>query len=108
MISRLQAAHVVGAEPLAQLRIGDALLEVVEARLLDHLHDRRLGVDDRVGEPLGEDLGDLVVELLERVGIGSEVLLLLVGVGRVLRRQDPLRRALEQREVRRLIDDRRR
>ena len=46
----LARGAVVGAQPLAQLGVVHVVLEVREARLLDHLDLGRLGVDDRVGE----------------------------------------------------------
>ena len=51
-----------------------------------------------------EHLGEVRVHLLQLPSIGAVGRLLLVGVRRVLLRHDPLRGALEQRQVRDFVD----
>ena len=101
----LARGAVVGAQPLAQFGIGDALLEVGDAHVLDHFDLRRVRIDHRLGEQT-EELREVRVHLLELARVASVRVLLLVGVRRILLRHDPLRGSLEQRQVRDPIHDR--
>ena len=101
----LARGAVVGAQPLAEFGIGDALLEVGDAHVLDHFDLRRVRVHHRLGEQ-AEELREVRVHLLELARVASVGFLLLVGVRRILLRHDPLRGSLEQRQVRDPIHDR--
>jgi hypothetical protein len=72
---------------------------------VDHPHLRRLGVDDRVREPVGEQLWQVRAQFVHARRLGAEHGLPLVGVGGGGLRHDPLRGALEPRKVRDAPDD---
>ena len=99
MMSRLHAARYVGRSRSRSSGSRTFCSRLLEARLLDQLHLGRVGVDDGVGEDARTPRrGRGASSRASRAGRGSASLL-VVGVRGVLRRQHPLRRALEQREL---------
>ncbi|GIU90904.1 MAG: hypothetical protein KatS3mg010_2003 [Acidimicrobiia bacterium] len=70
---------VVGPEPLAQHGVLHVVLEVGPARVGDHLHLRRVRVDDAVREQV-EQLAQPVVERGELRRVAPELFFLLLGV----------------------------
>ncbi len=92
----LAGRTVIRAQPLAQLRIAHAVLEVGKHDRLDLGHAGGVGVDDGVGEALhiGE-IFRLVLHPVQQGRIAAKRRFLLLGEGRVFHRHDPLRGALE-------------
>jgi len=99
----LARGAVVGAELLAEHRVRDRV-EVAPARLLDRRHRRRVGVDDRVGKMIGERATQPLAGLGHETRILTERPALVLVVGSVVDRHDPLRRALEQVQASHRVD----
>ena len=81
------------------------LLEVSPAFVLDRAHLGRVGVDHRSGERLPERTRQVVVQPADLVGVGTERSAFLGGELRVVDLDHPLRRPLEQAEVRHPLDE---
>jgi hypothetical protein len=82
------------------------VLEISHARVVDRLQLRRVHVGEVVGKPVGEHVRDIGADRFDGLGVLSKLGLLLVAVGRVAHRHDPLGRPLEQRQLRRGVDQR--
>ena len=72
---------------------------------MDRLEHRRARVDQHVREAVGDRARHLLADVVDGRGVAPEGRLLLVGVGRVRRGRDPLRRPLEEPQLGDLVDD---
>ena len=97
---------VVGRESSLELGILHGVVEIGLTGLLEAGH-LALVADHGAGEGGCPAPRDGLVELLHELGRAAEIGLLLVRVGGVRERQDPLRGALEERQLGNLVDDRR-
>ena len=98
----LARGAIVGPQPLAQLRVAHAVLEVRDGTRLRSsasAASRRRRRRSRRRRRTAATSRRAAAR--DRLGVRAERGLLLVGVGRVLLRHDPLRRALEERRARR-------
>ena len=101
------AGHlVVGRQLAAQFGIADVALQVLAAGVLDALQ-LLVVADHRAREAIDETLAQMQVGLAQEIGLLGEHPLLVFAEGRIGHAKDPLRGALEQRDLRHLVDDRR-